>query len=84
MSEREWLLKLEKSALKANHVVREPQKSIPEKMAVSFPDLGKCKPKGPSYGVWYGFQTPYGSPPNWPIYGVRIKQMASEDMIATT
>ena len=46
-------------------------------MAVSFPDLGKCKPKGPSYGVWYGFQIPYGSPPNRPIYGVRIKQMAS-------
>ena len=46
-------------------------------MAVSFPDLGKCKPKGPSYGVWYGFLTPYGSPPNRLIYGVRKKQMAS-------
>ena len=29
VSEREWVLKLEKSALKANRVVREPQKSIP-------------------------------------------------------
>ena len=47
------------------------------KKAISFPDLGKFKRKGPSYGVWYGFITPYGSQPNRPIYGVRIKHMAS-------